>query len=521
MHKNALYDLIQSLTSAEKRSIKILMSGQGKTGDQKYLKLFDAIAAQKEYDEVKLTKKFGYTNNLNGLSVAKNYLFNMILRCMRFSGKSSTAYFGMSDLLSNIEILYLKRQFESCKKMVDKAMGIAIENGWNDLIVLVCSWERKLLEHLLDASDYMKAHESIIEREKQAVRDMKLNNNYFSLYQRLRVLNFKYGFIKKGEVLTEFNNLIKDPLLENYDNARTLLSKMYFLSFYSEYYEALREHEERFIWNEQLIQLFEGNASLKKTFPDRYLNALFNYLFNLLELKQYELFEREVGKLTKLKLPAHEYELKKKKERAYLFLYLFFYNNTNQVDKALDVIIPGIEKYFEKNNNIVNKLIEGALLANAAWTYYVSGNFDKALEWIVLVDRYVDRNVFVDVYIRSRVLLMAIHYELENFQYLDSLVNSTLRFLESRDKLNTLESFYLKFFKKAIALDRDAKSQKQALLDLKEDIKTILNYVQEKSIFDLRVFLWWVDSQLNNVPVATIIQAYFDRTNKARQDKIA
>ena len=104
---------------------------------------------------------------------------------------------------------------------------------------------------------------------------------------------------------------------------------------------------------------------------------------------------------------------------------------------------------------------------------------------------------------------------------MDALVNGTLRFLESRDKLNTLESFYLKFFKKAIALDRDAKSHKQALLDLREDIKTILNYVQEKSIFDTRVFLWWVDSQLKNVPVAEIIRAHFESTNKSRENKIA
>jgi hypothetical protein len=93
--------------------------------------------------------------------------------------------------------------------------------------------------------------------------------------------------------------------------------------------------------------------------------------------------------------------------------------------------------------------------------------------------------------------------------------------LESRDKLNTLESFYLKFFKKVIALNRDAKSHKQALLDLKEDIKIIINFVQEKSIFDIRIFLWWVDSQLNNVPVAEIIQAFFEKLNKSGQSKIA
>jgi len=125
------------------------------------------------------------------------------------------------------------------------------------------------------------------------------------------------------------------------------------------------------------------------------------------------------------------------------------------------------------------------------------------------------------VYIRSRMLLVAVHYELENFQYLEALVNGTLRFLESRGKLNTLESFYLKFFKKAIALDRDAKSQKQALLDLREDINTILNYVQEKSIFNTRIFLWWVDSQLKNVPVAEIIRAHFEKTDKSKENKIA
>lgn len=521
MHKNALFDLIHSLTPAEKRSIKLLMSGQGRKGDQKYLRLFDAIARQKNYDEARLARKFGYASNPNGLAVAKNYLFNLVLRCLRFTGKGNDLYFGMADLLGNIETLYLKQQFESCKKAVDKAMGIASDNGWEDLVVLTCNWERKLLEHLLNAAEYMKAHEAIVEKEKEAVRRMKLNNSYFSLYQRLRVLNYKYGFIKKGEELREFNNLVKNPLLQNYEKATTFLSKMYFLSFYVEYYEALREHEERFKWNQRLIGLFDENPTLKTTYADQYLNALFNYLFNLLELRDYPAFEKDVSKLKKLKLPAYEYELKKKKERSYLFLHLNYYNHTNQTDKALKIIVPGIEKYFEKNKGIVNKYVEGALLGNTAWTYYVAGDLDKALEWIVLVDRYVDRNVFVDVYIRTRILLMAIHYELENFQFLDSLVNATLRFLESRDKLNTLESFYLKFFKKVIALDKDVKSHKQALLDLKEDIKIILNFVQEKSIFDVRIFLWWVDSQLKNVPVAEIIQAYFEKANKTWRYKSA
>ena len=295
-------------------------------------------------------------------------------------------------------------------------MNFAIENQREGVVVLACHWERRLMEHLLDASDYMKAHEAIVEKEKQAVRNMKLNNNYFSLYQKLRFLNLKYGFIKKGEELIEFNNLIKDPLLENYENAKTLLSKMYFLSFHVEYYEALREHEERLKYNEKYIQLFEEHPNLKKTHADRYLNALFNYLNNLLELRKYKIFLKESSKLTKLKLATHEYELKKKKERAYLFLFLNYYDSTSQIDKSLSDIIPRVEKYFSKSNVVVNKLIEGSILANTAWTYYIAGDYDKALEWTVLVDRYVDRNVFVDVYIRSRMLLVAIHYELENFQ---------------------------------------------------------------------------------------------------------
>ncbi len=283
-------------------------------------------------------------------------------------------------------------------------------------------WECRLMEHLLDASDYMKAHERIVEKEKQAVRNLKLNNTYFSLYQKLRVLNLKYGFIKKGDALIEFNNLKTNPLLENYENAKTLQSKIYFLSFHIEYFEALREHKERLKYNEQLIHLFEANNSLKNNQADEYLNALFNYLNNLLDLSNYKTFNKEIGKLRKLKLPAYEYKLKKKKkkERACLFLYLSYYDFINQIDKSLTEIIPRVDKYFMNNEGIVNKLAEGALLNNTAWTYYVAGDYDKALEWTVLVDRYVDRNLFIDVYTRSRLLLVAIHYELGNFQYLDS-----------------------------------------------------------------------------------------------------
>lgn len=70
-HSDDLFQLIRSLSKSEKRHFKLSVSPYG--GEKKYLLLFDAIDAQKDYDETELRERFRDEKFIRQFNVAKRF----------------------------------------------------------------------------------------------------------------------------------------------------------------------------------------------------------------------------------------------------------------------------------------------------------------------------------------------------------------------------------------------------------------------------------------------------------------
>ena len=69
--KESLFELIRSLTKSEKRYFKLLASRHTIGDENNYVRLFDAIDRQEEYDEESLFKEFKGEAMLNKFSITK------------------------------------------------------------------------------------------------------------------------------------------------------------------------------------------------------------------------------------------------------------------------------------------------------------------------------------------------------------------------------------------------------------------------------------------------------------------
>ena len=78
-----LFKLIKSLEKAEKGYFKKFAQTHNKGAEHQYLKLFDAIDQQLEYNEPDLLKKFKSESFVKQLSVTKSYLWDLILKSQR------------------------------------------------------------------------------------------------------------------------------------------------------------------------------------------------------------------------------------------------------------------------------------------------------------------------------------------------------------------------------------------------------------------------------------------------------
>lgn len=108
--RDALYDLIKSLTQNEKRYFKIYASRHTIGKENKYVKLFESIDKLNNYDEAKLKAKIKKESFAGHLAASKNYLYNLILECLDIYHKDSSIDRQISKYI-NIAGFFLKKNW--------------------------------------------------------------------------------------------------------------------------------------------------------------------------------------------------------------------------------------------------------------------------------------------------------------------------------------------------------------------------------------------------------------------------
>jgi len=141
-----LFELIQSLTKAEKRYFKLFSSLHRENNN--YIKLFNAIHQQKKYDESELLLLFKDEAFVRQFSVAKNYLINLIVKSLRIHHHKAKKSIELNDYLSEIEILYWKGLYKLAFKRLKQARKIAIKYEILPYLLLLNHWHRKLIDYV-------------------------------------------------------------------------------------------------------------------------------------------------------------------------------------------------------------------------------------------------------------------------------------------------------------------------------------------------------------------------------------
>src|ERR1035437_5648878 len=115
-----LFDLIRSLNPSEKRHFSLYAHRHIVGEENNYLKLFDAIDKQQEYDEVALKKKFSHEKFVQQIHVAKNYLYSLILKSLNEYHSADSSNIQLRELLNSAEILFGKGLYKQSSKILRK-----------------------------------------------------------------------------------------------------------------------------------------------------------------------------------------------------------------------------------------------------------------------------------------------------------------------------------------------------------------------------------------------------------------
>ena len=75
------------------------------SGEKNYIKLFDAIERQNEYDEEAIKRQFSGETFIKHLPSEKNHLYKLILKSLRLFYSENTVSAILAEHIQSIEIL--------------------------------------------------------------------------------------------------------------------------------------------------------------------------------------------------------------------------------------------------------------------------------------------------------------------------------------------------------------------------------------------------------------------------------
>lgn len=502
-----LFKLINALTKQEKRYFKIFSSRHTLGDTNNYQMLFDAIDKMAVYDEQLLKKKFAGEAFLNQLSIAKNRLYEQILKSLDAFHANSSIDAELKKLLHCAEILYKKTLYSQSHKLLKSARRLAVKYDKHTTLLEISFWEKKLIEK----DNYTESGEEelqiIHEQDRITLEKISNYNDFWNIKSRLFYILNRKGQARSQNELANFKSIIDNVLLKSEDTAQYFETKYLYYHIYSAYYFGVGDYENSYLNLKKNVELIENNVEQFKEEPNIYFSVLTNIIYIASRLKKYDEVVKYLEKLhalpEKLALNRNE-DLDIKLFSSTNSIELTLHLLTGEFEKGIalvPIIEEGLKLYGEKINNVRKAYI----FFNISIMYFGQKNYAEALRWINLFLNNINIDKSEDIHCFAQLLNLVIHLELGNQRLVPYALKSTQRYLTLRNRVYKFENMFLQFINKILkAVD---KSEEQIIYQkLREDLATIEQDPFEKTAFEYFDFVAWTESKVSQKDFKLIIQ---------------
>ena len=502
MSKN-LFQLIKKLSPNEKgyfKKVSRIHSLNGK--DTAYIRLFDILDKQEQYDKKEVDAYFGNKKIIGQLPVISNYLYYLILDTLEEfnSGKSTESRLKKS--IANAEQLYIKGLYEQARTLIDKAKEKA-EQSENFLLILqIYAFEGKLSLLEQNIGNLKKFGDALNESRKQVIEKFKNYSDYRQLVSQMFYISKSTGrHLKTEKDQAAFEKIMQHPLLSNRKQAQSISALYNYLLIHSYYHDIKKERDitTSIKFNMERLQLLEANRQYASHSPVLYISVLHNLLLNAGEIFDLDLFKFLLEKVKN----ANEFlEIKPEPEvESFRNLTFIKYNIfqsfiSGDFQQGIDFIKGNEQTYYELHQN---RGEEETLVfcLNLFHLYFGVGDFKQALNWVNKFIQTEQQTLRLDLWINVNWVNILIQVELENFEFATSLIRSFIRFLNKHPKEFAFENQFVKVLRSYIEYALNDK-ETERFTKMKE-MKKLLNENNQVGVIsdvDYTLLVPWVKSKV-------------------------
>jgi len=499
---DSLFQLIHSLQKSEKRNFKLYIRRSSAKEDLKIIQLFDAIDKLNEYDERTLLKKLPDITKTQ-LANLRTHLYKEVLASLRLIKTTDSIDMQLHEQLDYARILYNRGLYLQSLKILDKVKELSQTYFQDSLLGQAISLEKKI--ETLHITRSMKDRPERLTEEALEVNERRKNITYLSnLALQMYSWYVKFGHARNEEE----EKKVKKYFIQNLpSNARTLTGfyeRLYLYQSSCWYAFICQDFLKYYRYAQKWIDLFDEHPVMITVETGHYIKGMHNVLNAHFDLRNYKGFAEALRHFEEFAAtPVANYH-ENFKVQTFIYLYTAKINQhfMHGTFKEGLTLLPYIkdklreyELYFDNHRVLVFNY-------KIATLYFGSGDYATSIDYLQkIINDNVDLRYDIQCY--ARLLHLLAHYEMGNFDIMDSLIKSVYRFMKKMETITTIEEEIFKFLRTSFNLSRR---------ELKPELEKLLNKIKqfEKSRFETRSLAYldiisWLESKVNEKPMSEII----------------
>jgi hypothetical protein len=501
-----LFQLIHSLEKSEKRHFKLYIKRSSAKEDLKVVQLFDVLDKMEDLDEALLAKKIPSITKPQ-LANLRNHLYKEILASLRLLKSTNNIDLQLTENLDYARLLYNKGLKHQALKILEKAKEIAKTHQKFNFLVPLLSLEKKIETLHITRSTTDKTE--IITNEASYIsghvfRVTKLSNLALLLYRWYVI----HGHARNEADEKDVKIYFKNQLPEDVHLADSFYEKLYLYQSYCWYAFIRQDFLMYYRYAKKWVDVFSEHPIMITVETGHYIKGMHTLLNAHFDLRNFDEFDKTLATFEAFE----KTDIAKSHDnfRTHTFIYINSAKINGYIMKGAFkegvALIPFIEEKLEEYSLYVDRHRILVFNYKFATLHFGNANFDKAIDYLLkIINGPMDLRIDLQCY--ARLLHLLAHYELGNFELMESLTKSVYRFMSKMKNLTVVEEEMFRFIKTSFGLKAR---------QLKPELEKFLNNIKhlEKNRFETRAFAYldvisWLESKVYDKPLSDIIQRKF------------
>lgn len=439
------------------------------------------------------------------LSNLKAHLYKQILVSLRLNPVNQNIRVQIREQLDFATILYQKGLYKQSLKILDKVKTIAIDNEEKNIAYEIVELEKVIETQYITRSIPDRADELAVQAKRLSDQNA-LTSHLSNLSLQLYGMMLKLGYVRNDADFQKVERYFKMHMPEYKPEDLGFREKLWLYKAHLWYSFLIQDFLSCYKFASKWVDLFKENERMIYLNPVFYLKGNHYLLESLFFVKYSTQFRSTLEKLEEV---VSSKSFPKNDNIASL---IFLYVNSNKLnlhfmegtfEKAL-YLVKIIEYGINKHRDRIDQHHVMVLYYKIACLYFSIGDNKTCIAYLKKIINNKNLKMREDLMCFARVLSLVAHYEAGMDYHLEVQLRSTYKFLLKMNDLHAVQKEMIKFLRGLG--DIYPHELKAAFQELYDRLKVYEDHPYEKRAFLYLDILSWLESHLQNKPVAQVIR---------------